>query len=289
MIAKKHHKSFTCLWNDDNVENPEICECERCRLVRKSLETNPPFLKLFHKAHLVAFENDVPFPDKKLMQANPTEFDPESYDWSPPEVQEILDRLTVQELDGSIKPVCLGPNAIYDIFFLVTGGRICADRNKQLYVLWNKDNQPITVENISQLQNKDNTHLWKTVPKERAFDMFYRIAESVQDCFDAYVRLVGKHANKTKSRRLKQRFHNFNEMPSVKAFRKDVASDYAHKNYRWEYAPTNLGGNCGLDKPAKPTRMVIPPIHKMSVEYHAFLPSFRKRRKKKQSELTFLT
>ena len=269
--VKNNHPDYTCLWNDDTVENQEDCTCYMCKLLAECYEDNPPYKTLFLRAHVAAVTRDVPFPSKELLEENDTPFDPATYSFESPDPEEFVTKNLSRR--GFLKP-----DAHFALFWLVTGGRICGDRNRKLYILWTKE--PITADNIELLQNPANNRLWKTLPKDKALVVYKQITETIQKVFDVYLTRLEKRVKEKQCPYEKVRFENFLDMPGVKTFKKDVTADPIHNEYVWEYYnPPNR-----LKKKGK--RVIIPCIHKMATMYHKWLPNFRRKRLPRKSAST---
>ena len=283
-LSTVHHGTFVCNFDED-----DNCSCKLCTTCANAMDNDQPtYMCLFYKAEYRALQTDTIFPVREPMLSHTEPFDPETFRWEPPAVLDVLKNYF---LDENNDPKYMGgPHIQSHILWAVTDGRICANRNKQLFVLWNLKHKPVDIRSISQLQMPQNTHLWKTLPHEDNFETLYRITETCQDVFDEYVRLLGK--SNTKKRYNSDTsasfvmWRNYNNMPSFKTFRKDVRSDFEHKKYQWKYARRRLGGNNGLAEPCKPTKKVLPCVHKMLIQYHSWLPNFRTKRKR-QKQLSF--
>ena len=286
VINTVNHGTYTCFWEDEN------CNCIQCQACRDAYEQNPPWLRSFLFTKYRAIQKDMPFPEREEMLSYVEPFDSEKFYWKAPTVQEAMQYFLVEN-NGNVQPACMtiGPDTPYHVFWAVTGGRLCSNRNKQLFVLWNHKRKKVGNSQygtynkaIAQLQNQKNTHLWKTARSDTDFETFYRITECCQDVFDELVRQLGKYCMRkgytTDTSPMYVAHRNLNNMPSFKTFRKDVKNDFDHNRYKWEYASRIRGGNQGIAPPGKPTRLVIPCIHKMMVQYHSWLPNFRTRKKR---------
>ena len=286
-IETVNYGNYKCIWEED-----DNCRCIQCQACRDAYEPNPPWLRSFFFSKYRAIQKDIPFPSQKPMLSNTNDFDADRFYWNAPSVKDVMQYFLVEH-DGVVQPVnsTLGMDTPYHVFWAVTGGRLCANRNKQLFVLWNHRQKKIASanynkyqENIAQLQHPQNSHLWKTARSDTDFETFYRITECCQDVFDELVRQVGKYCMRkgytSDTQPMYVTHHNLLNMPSFKTFRKDVKSDYDHNRYKWEYARRIKGGNQGVTRPEKPTQCIIPCIHKMMVQYHSWLPNFRTRKKR---------
>lgn len=278
-----HHGSFYCSFDEN--DNCPCLLCHSCEMAYESL--SPPWMRLFHLAKYRAILSDIPFPSPQPMLSYVEPFEPDTFEFPIPSTNDIV-QFFIEEVDGVVKPklIYFSPYIQYYVFWAVTGGRICSNRNKQLFVLWNHKHKPIDIKSISQLQSPQNTHLWKTISNSSApdFELFYKISETCQDVFDELLRIISNYDRRKTGSQIASVIHrNINSMPSFKTFRQDIKKDFEHKKYMWEYCQRKRGGNQGLEKPSNPTRYVLPCVHKMMVQYHAWLPNFRTRKKRQQT------
>ena len=277
-----------------NFEEDENCNCLLCSTCELANDPrNPPWMKLFFTSKYKALTTNTPFPDQKPMLSFIEPFDKETFVFQFPTVKDVLQNFLV-EVDGLVRPrmELFGSQTQYYVLWYVTSGRICANRNKTLFILWNHKAKPIDLKSISQLQNQDNCKHWKAFSSGPNFEFYYKLCEICQDVFDELVKILATY---NRQRKYLKNHHpgfvihrNLNNMPSFKTFRKDITNDFEHKKYVWTYATKKLGGNQGFAKPCEPTRLMLPCIHKMLVQYHSWLPNFRSKRQK-QKTLEFST
>ena len=285
IISTEHHGKLVCEeeFNDD-------CRCNRCYYCNLAYDLHAPtYMRMFSRGKYRAIVADTPYPETFVLEHHPVKFDPAEFEYQP-YPQEIAQKYFYkpcfseekleeqQELNTSL----FTQNLPQAVLWAVTGGRICADKNKRLYYLYTKTTAPLTPEEVACLQDKRSSSMWRKLCDETDtnFEFLYAITTACQDLHDHLVSEFNRYRTHRKSRRLNTVFTNINDMPSYKTFRKCISKDFDHNKYRWRFTPRQLGGNNGLSKPPEPVRVKIPCVHKMLQNYKGWLPVFRKRTKK---------
>ena len=165
----------------------------------------------------------------------------------------------------------------YWIFWAITQGRFRADHNKKLKVFRYCRPPHITELRWAQLLKDSEAADWVQVPDNDSYDIFLQITDACNNVLTGIRRRLRDTEITTNSGRVC--FYNLNRHPEFVPFQNNRTRD--HQKYFWKFQPKNKGGNQGYEEPAKPLCIPKQSVHFLMRELHEWLPSFRRRRRKK--------
>ena len=165
----------------------------------------------------------------------------------------------------------------YWIFWTVTDGRFRADHNKKIKVFRYYRPPEITELRWAHLLKTSEPSDWVKIPDGDAYELFVKITNACNNVMTGIRRRLHDHEIVSNSGSVC--FHNLNRHPEFVPFQNNRTRD--HQKYFWRFQPKKKGGNQGLEEPAKPLCIAKMSVHQIMRELHEWLPSFRRRRRKK--------
>ena len=281
-------------WQYDCKPFADHCNCLRCKTYSNYLRTHAPWERMYEYIKYQAIKHDLPVPTYTGMKRDDVVFDPSlgcSVDWQPADIQESMKYFFDKTHPQRFIWCLIRPLVCYDIFFAVTQGHLCADKNKRVYHLCEQSGAPVTVSNIHQLVDKRHTPCWFNENSDNLSPTFQKIAVACDELHETLVRYCKQYCTEhnytdTSSVCFVQTL-NLSNMPTFKAFQRYIQSDFEHKNYHWHFGKVAKGGNSGYHQPSPPEKTRIPSIHKIMTEYHRWLPSFKRNPNMCQPPLSF--